>query len=138
MQQPVTELRPLKSRYPLLLICLGWACSAFAEETDGRYVTDLLTACRDSPGIPFFGPAAGWAGLVAAATGTAWVVGQLTAVIRKRATPHTWTNGSLFAVLPVVLVGLLLQTHVLAGAVDDVGHQRTHCMGLARPQVLPH
>ncbi|MFC9330928.1 hypothetical protein [Kitasatospora sp. NPDC057015] len=137
MQQPVTGLRPLKARYPLLLICLGWACSAVADQADSRYVTDLLTACRDSPGIPFFGPAAGWAGLLAAATGTAWIVGQLAAVIRKRARPNSWTGGSLFAVLPVVLLVLLLQSHILSNAVDDVGHQRTHCMGLARPPVLP-
>jgi hypothetical protein len=127
--------RPLKARYPLLLILVGWAGSAFAVWASDHYVRSLLAACQDSPGIPLPGLAAGWAGLAVSAAGTVWVLRDLTAFARQRLRPFRWTNGALFALLPLVVVVLLLQVIALQEARGHAGFHRDPCFGIGQSAV---
>jgi hypothetical protein len=132
---PAPAPRTLRARWPLALLVTGLAFTGVSIWTDGHYVGDLTDACKAGPGIPWFGVAAAWVGLllgVAAAIRIAWQV----FVAPHRKPPRTvaalrpGVHGAMLAVLVLSIIPLLLQVIAVHGAMGDRGHRRSPCEGL--------
>jgi hypothetical protein len=112
--------------YPLLVALAGVPASALAMWADWHFVRDVLSSCHDSNGIPGYGPALAWAGVLASLGAALWL---LRGLLTRRAHPAGWLA------LVVLLITLLLQAAVLNDALDDGGHQHTWCDGLTAPVI---
>ncbi|WP_327070238.1 hypothetical protein [Kitasatospora sp. NBC_01302] len=121
----------LKARYSLALVVAAWACSVptiLADDDMGA----LLRTCRDSPGAPAYVLPLAWAGLLLGVAAAGWSAWQLATVLRGKSRRLSTGHALLHAVLPLAVIGVLLQAAVLQTAVKDSHPRPSPCFGSAR------
>ncbi|WP_031078774.1 hypothetical protein [Streptomyces sp. NRRL WC-3742] len=120
--------RWLRARGPLLLACLGWACTVPTLVADGD-IHELVSRCLDSPGAPAYVLPLSWAGLVLAVGAVCWGSWQLVTGVRSRTLRLSLGHALLCAALPVAAIGVPFQYALTQTAAYDTGTRPSPCFG---------
>ncbi|MFI6155124.1 hypothetical protein ACIBCA_20815 [Kitasatospora sp. NPDC051170] len=120
--------RWLRARVPLLLACLGWACTAPTLVADAD-IHELVSRCLDSPGAPAYVLPLSRAGLALAVVAVCWGSRQLVTGVRSRTLRLSLGHALLCAVLPVAVIGVPVQYALTQTAAHDTGPRPSPCIG---------